>query len=352
MVERHLILIWSEAKDQRDRIIEDVKKHLELIHAETVRWTPELFAENLSRLYGQSLPNNSFKQKHCGTGHITILIVDDHAPKYEVHDIGSSRGFVSLNSNIYNLKIKYREWTGGGHKVHATNDLLESEHDILLLCHKKPNEFVRSTYDLDSIVDRDLLGAGGFENLYIFQDVIKTCNDYVFLRGEVSEELFLGKEDLDILVAEKLDFIFNLNLLHQGKKFSSTRYQAKIGDEYIHIDVNSIGDNTYDREWQKKMLKTRRLSNDGLYYLDEKNRKYSEIYHNIIHKDIYDSSSQIFLDSLKSDHGYDITEPNDLMISYFGEKYGGNEPSLKRKVFPLYRDFRYAIHKVKKAILS
>lgn len=352
MVERHLILIWSEARDQRDRIIEDVKKHLKLIHAESVRWTPDLFSENLSRLYGQSLPDNSFKQKHCGTGPFTILIVEDQVPKYEVHDIGSSRGFVSLNSNIYNLKRKYREWTGGGHKIHATNDIIESEHDILLLCHKKPCEFIVSSYDVDHIVDRDLLGANGFENLSVFKDVISICDDYVFLRGEISEELFLGKEDLDILVAEKKDFIFNLNLLHQGKKFSNTRYQAKVGNEYIHIDVNCIGDNAYDREWQKEMLKNRKLSNEGLYVLDDLNRVRSRVYHDIIHKNIYNDSSQDFLNLLTSEYGYSITEPKDLMIDYFGDKYGGKKSSLKRKVFPIYRDFRYAIHKIKKALIS
>ncbi|WP_248783039.1 hypothetical protein [Photobacterium kishitanii] len=258
MSEIHLFLIWSEAKESRNKIINDLDGEFNILHIETVAWSSELFSENLSRLYGQKLPNNSFKQKHCGTGPFTCIIVEDINPTYESIDIGSGRGYLLLNKNIYNLKVKYREWTGGGHKIHATNNIEESEHDIRLIFHKKPIDFKEKKefgdYDLD-IKYRDLLGSHGYKNSDDFLLCLNSVPNYVIMRGEIDKYFLNGNEDIDILVENKKDFIYTLNLKHQGKKFSTSRYQVKIGDVYVHIDINYIGDGCFDSRWQKKNAK-------------------------------------------------------------------------------------------------
>lgn len=353
MSEIHLFLIWSEAKESRKKIIKDLEGEFKILHVETVAWSSGLFSENLSRLYGQKLPNNSFKQKHCGTGPFTCIIVEDINPIYESIDIGSGRGFLSLNKNIYNLKSKYREWTGGGHKIHATNNKEESEHDIRLIFHKKPIDFKINEkleyYDLD-IKYRDLLGAQGYKNSDEFLLGLNSEPNYVIMRGEIDEYFLNGSEDIDLLVENKKDFIYTLNLKHQGKKFSTSRYQVKIGDIYVHIDINYIGDGCFDSRWQKRML-NERIINDGIYTLSKCDKHKADIYHNVIHKNIINKSEHLTIFNSVINE-FDITIPQDPMIEYHGYKYNGPKDNLYRQLFPIYREIRYVLHKIKTKILS
>ena len=39
----------------------------------------------------------------------------------------------NINKNIFDSKQLYREWTGGGHKVHTTDNVEESKTQLLLL---------------------------------------------------------------------------------------------------------------------------------------------------------------------------------------------------------------------------
>lgn len=125
-----LMIIWKNALFCKDKIIKDVKKRFELVNQFEIEWSKDKFAENLSRFYGENLPKNSFKEKHCGNGNFILLILKDKNPIYKFRK--TSKGKKMVNVNFFDSKELYRNWTGS-HMIHATNDVEEFKHDLMLL---------------------------------------------------------------------------------------------------------------------------------------------------------------------------------------------------------------------------
>ena len=67
MEEIHLFIIWSKAIDQKDKIVKAISEDFIICSTYNTSWSKNRFSCNLSRLYGESLPQNSHKEKHCGT---------------------------------------------------------------------------------------------------------------------------------------------------------------------------------------------------------------------------------------------------------------------------------------------
>ena len=129
--EIHLFILWENARVLQDRIIDDIKENFELLDIIEIRWDEEYFAHNLKCFYGVNLPKNSKKEQHCGNGSFLLLIVRDIEPLYRRRR--TSSGSKIVNVNLFDSKEMYRKWLGGGHKVHASNDVEESNHDLKLL---------------------------------------------------------------------------------------------------------------------------------------------------------------------------------------------------------------------------
>lgn len=129
--EIHLFILWENARILQDRIIDDVKQNFELLDVIEITWNKNYFAHNLKRFYGVNLPKNSKKEQHCGNGPFLLLIVRDPEPMYRRRRTTS--GSKIVNVNLFDSKEMYRKWLGGGHKVHASNDVKESSHDLKLL---------------------------------------------------------------------------------------------------------------------------------------------------------------------------------------------------------------------------
>ena len=70
---------------------------------------------------------------------------------------------------MFDLKTKYRKWTGGGHKIHATNNTQETNHDITLLLGINYNDYlsiaIRSWDNEIKQVKRNLSGTETWKNL-------------------------------------------------------------------------------------------------------------------------------------------------------------------------------------------
>ena len=131
LMELHLFIVWENATGKRQEILEDIALNFEVVNVYRITWTNKNFSTNMSRFYGKKLPRGSGKERHCGTGPFTLIVVRDYFPKYE--DRVTSRGVESVNTRMFDAKDRYRSWTGGGHKIHATNSSLETSHDMALL---------------------------------------------------------------------------------------------------------------------------------------------------------------------------------------------------------------------------
>ena len=76
-----------------------------------------------------------FKEVHCGVGPFLLCIIEDHSPKHEFRE--TTKGKRLVNINTFDSKQAYRMWTGGGHKIHATDTEDESLHDFDTFTWKK-----------------------------------------------------------------------------------------------------------------------------------------------------------------------------------------------------------------------
>ena len=130
--EVHVFLLWSKARVQEDRILTDLAERFRILDVVDVVWTEgRLFAESLSRMYGEALPPGSDKELHCGSGPFLVVVVEDPTPRYGVRR--TSRGRAVVNTAVFDARQRYRTWTGGGFRVHASDSVLEAERNLLLL---------------------------------------------------------------------------------------------------------------------------------------------------------------------------------------------------------------------------
>ena len=125
--ELHLIIIWKNGRYKEQEIVKSVNEEFDLVEKYIINWDKNLFGKNLTTFYGTNLPPNSKKEKHCGNGEFLLLTFYDNYPKYDY--VETSRGTEKVNLNVFLIKEKFRNWTGGGHKIHATNSINESNHD-------------------------------------------------------------------------------------------------------------------------------------------------------------------------------------------------------------------------------
>ncbi len=139
---RYVFVVWSEARAQERRILEDLATRFRVLDVVEVTWTPdERFARSLTRMYGDALPPGSDKELHCGTGPFLAVVVEDTRPRFGLRRTG--RGRRVLNTNVYDARLRYRRWTGGGYRVHASDSMLETERNLVLI-------FGRGAYDFEA----------------------------------------------------------------------------------------------------------------------------------------------------------------------------------------------------------
>ncbi|NEM05922.1 hypothetical protein [Geodermatophilus normandii] len=161
--EVHLFVLWSEARALEQRILDDIAAHFTVLELVEVTWTPgEVFAGNLSRMYGDALPPGSDKEVHCGSGPFLAVVVRDERPRYRVRR--TNRGPQLLPSNVFDARSRYRQWTGGGYRVHASDSTAEAERNLVLLLGRWSAEFPRGDGAIRSTAG-DPLGTDGWRSV-------------------------------------------------------------------------------------------------------------------------------------------------------------------------------------------
>lgn len=373
MKEIHLFIIWEKAQNKRFKILDDIQQKFNIKYLQNIQWSPDKFSENLSRFYGFKLPKGSNKEKHCGNGAFTLVVVEDTNPIYQ--DRETSSGKENVNINIFDKKSLYRQWTGGGHKIHATNNIEETRHDLVLLIGKT----IEEVSNMDTIIDykdkhidieyRDLEGSHGWIN---FEQLIKvlnqTCN-YVFIRNfekfpqDYYEE---NHNDIDMLVENKEKIRIIINSKPSTKYKYRVRETVQINEKEIFFDLRYVGDSYYCRQWEEEILNTRVLSDKGFYIPNKINYFYSLLYHALIHKKeisvdylerfkylnhagnfgirSYDRRELLkVLDEFITSQEYYYSEPSDLSVMYNLESISSKDISLKRRVYNRYHGLRKVI---------
>jgi len=133
MIETHVFILWEAAvkwdEANGSRVSGDIYKHFLVIAEDTVDDAD--VREVMRRVYRIDGPLLEYKRAHCGAGPFKVLIVLDCVPSYETRS--TSHGIRQVNRNMYDLKVKYREWMGGGHTIHVSDDPEDAYHTLEVL---------------------------------------------------------------------------------------------------------------------------------------------------------------------------------------------------------------------------
>ena len=285
MIEIHLFILWSKANSEREKILHDITNKFTVLDVYNISWNKNKFSENLSRFYGENLPNNSRKEQHCGNDTFTCIIVRDEKPIYKPRQ--TSKGIRLVNINLFDSKKLYRLWTGGGHKIHATDNIEETKMQLMLLLKKQYDSYLHSNKSFLNYKEynEDLIGSNGWESLEEVFDVLNNTVNYVILRNfeNINEEMDSLHPDIDLLIDNRANTINILNAQKTLKKKYRVQYMVLIDNKYINFDLRFIGDNYYDINWQKDILSTR-VRQDFYYRPTVNNYFYSLLYHALLHK--------------------------------------------------------------------
>jgi hypothetical protein len=354
--EAHLFIIWEFARYKQKEILNKIENKLRIVEVYDMQWSASLFSNNLTRFYGQKLPKNSFKEKHCGKGRFLLVICEDMNPTYQNRDT-ISREIEKVNTNIFDLKQEFRKMTGGGHKIHATNNPTETNHDLTLLLGINSHDYDienKPTWDRRIIrLSRDLPGACGWRSVNDLFYVLNSCEDYVVLRNfEGLPDLITLDEhdDIDFLARNYENFCYLLNGKKVFNKSYRVHYELIIDNQKVLCDVRYTGDGYYDSVWQSVIIETR-IKCKNFYIPSNKNHKYSVLYHALIQKKYIShdymtkikvwfknenlDELKVKLDSFMNRNDYKYIEPRDLTVFYNNKKI-----SINRKWFYVWLEIK------------
>ncbi|MCP8617503.1 hypothetical protein [Salirhabdus salicampi] len=359
--ELHLFIIWEKARYNEKKILKDMREKFTILNVYEVEWSKKLFSKNLSRFYGEKLPKGSGKERHCGTGPFLLIVARDEKPTYgERH---TSKGTDTLNVNMFDAKSLYRSWTGGGHKIHATNDPEETSHDLTLLLGINPQDFEKQhPTEWDGNVEKvkqDLVGANGWTDIKQLFYVLNASIPYVVLRNFecFPDEYHMDTHgDIDLLTTNYREMCYITNAKEVTRKKYRVYNEIRIAREEVLFDFRHVGDHYYDTKWEEAILNERVMDEGGFYKPDAIHYFYSLFYHAIVHKpsvsqdykerlvnmskeynvqeltyDMFQDTKQLkgYMDEFMNERHYTYSEPKDLTV-YFNTDIADTEISSKR----------------------
>lgn len=286
MKEFHLFIIWDHAQYRRQEIVEDIEESFEILKILDIQWDKPMFAKNLTRFYGENLPANSHKEIECGTGPFTLIIIADNSPKYL--DRVTSKGIFKVNANMFDSKQNYRELTGGGHKIHSTNDQVEFQHDIFLLLGITPSMYEKYLYsgDRNACLDINLAGCNEWKSLEQVFSIMNEFTNYCVLRNFISigsNYCYRENGDIDILIENEKELIDLLDLKPLSNRKNGSQYLLKVAGHSVILDFITDKQRLFDLNWMQSILKNKVLQG-VVYRPSEEDYYYSLAYHLLLLK--------------------------------------------------------------------
>lgn len=339
--ETHLFLIWEYARNKEFDILSDIATQFSILNVFDIEWSKETFATNLTRFYGQNLPSNSHKELHCGKGAFLLIIVEDQNPIYNTRD--TSHGQCSVNINMFDKKQLYRSWTGGGHRIHATDNKFEVNHNLTLLLGINSEDYKKKYpgYWNQKItkIATDPPGTKQWDSIKELFYVLNNSVEYVVLRnfeGLPDEYTMKSHGDIDLMTRNPIELKYMVNAKPVFPNSPRVLHYAMVNNEKVLFDFRFCGDNYYDKRWQNDIIENRYLTQEGFYRPNRKDYFYSLLYHALVHKPNIAEDYKQRLPIIANEIGLNIAyhnfeDPNylnELLSKYLKEnKYVYTEPN-------------------------
>ncbi|MEZ4856630.1 MAG: hypothetical protein R2812_09180 [Gelidibacter sp.] len=354
IIETHTLIIWSNALNFKETILNQLKTSFSIKRIFEVQWNKNSFLDNLKIFYSHSQSHLSYndyndlilkKIEHCGDDPFYLIVYEDEQPKYE-NRITSS-GKRSVNTNVFDLKQSLRSLTGGGHKIHASDTIFESNKDLTLVLGLNINDFKAKYLGYTKevqIIQNNCIGADGYKDIVQLFYVLNNSANYCVLRNfECLPDAYTieGHGDIDLLV-DNLNYIVYLTNADPVYPHLEYRvyYLIQINNEKVPFDFRFLGDNYYDIKWQLSILESKVFYKNLFFVPNNVNYFYSLLYHAFVqkpsvkadyHKKLkqigtlidFNYSQSLTLDNIKlkldnflNTYGYNYTIPNDYTVFY------------------------------------
>lgn len=371
----HLFVIWHTAMDKKDEIINDLNKNFQILKVFRGHWDRDKFLDNFLIFYAHSQKHRTYldyrrillkKIAMCKTGDFEVIVFQDNTPQFEKRK--TSSGIRYVNIRAFDKKQEYRKMTGGGHRVHGSDDAWETNKDLTIMFGMNTKDFCNHYAPDISNLDEspkawkeenfyhNCIGVGGYKNIQELFYVLNNTIDYVVLRNHepIPDEYRVeGHGDIDLLVENRNYAVYLTGAVPVYPQPYRVYHHIKIGESIIPFDFRAIYDNYYDLMWQTDILRTRVLAKKLFYVPNAENQFYSLLYHAYIQKNevkkdylpklaSYGSAIGIefkpdpktsidMLDKFMTQHNYEYIRPKDLTVVYnlqnlslstYGNRYG------------------------------
>lgn len=298
----HMFVLWETSHEHWPAILADLEQRFLILDVRYIAWPEHEVDDSFLRLYGMpptasASDTPGFKRRQiCGSGTFAVVVVEDKTPAY-VYARTFSKKVEIVNRAVVAAKTKYREWTGGGFRIHSSNSLAEFFRDMSLLVGGAELERLLDLHEpfsgTPAALSASLAGTGGWPSLKALFTHLLLSVDYAVLRNfdELPAALPVGDADVDALCRSPQEFAAAANaraLVDQCGKFSCVTEVAGLP---LQFDLRSIGDNYYDTRWQVDMLARTQLHGSCVLTLALDDYFFSLLYHAKVHKmqvkDIY-----------------------------------------------------------------
>jgi len=376
--ELHLVVIWSAARSEEQRILADIRDHLEVRRVHEVHWSPELVRQNYSRFYrGRLVPPYRNVRLNKGNGPLLVVTALDRSPRYEVRE--TLHGPAVVNTTLFDAKVRYRAWTGPGHLVHGSDTAAEAGRDLMLLLGCNPRDYLdRHSGAWDGVirpVRRDLSGARGWDCAAQLFGALNCSVDYVVLRGADALRDIADQRtgEVELLTNNYIELIAVTNarpLLRQIPRRGG-RFLIRIADRDLVFALRFVGDRYFDPEWQRAVLERRELSARGFFAPAADDAFETLAYHALVHRHslselhkarlasmaraldrpgwtraaLGDSRRmKALLDRVLAKNGYSYVRPRDSQVFYNFHTVGARWPGVCRVLADLQGSFARRYH--------
>lgn len=249
-----LFVLWSAARHEEKRIVEDLDKHFTIVGMYDIRWSPARVRRNYERFYSDLDVRGVYHVHNKGSGGLLAIIVSDPQPVYE--DRMTSRGVRFVNARYLDAKERYRSWTGD-FAVHSAETAHELRRDVAMLigidCNDIRTLSPGTTPAEVEVLDRDPTGAGGWDSERQLFATLNCSVDYVVLAGATAIDSTAGRRSLRLLTEDSAQLLRILDAKH------AFRTTVTIGGRTRRVEVREPGDRYIDPAWAQACLERRRF---------------------------------------------------------------------------------------------
>lgn len=229
----YIFIIWNKALWCKDKILNDLKQSFNIKSSFYINWDNKHYEDNLKAFYGRKLGPVKDKILSCGKGKFLFVAVEDNNPSFQERHMYDGNELV--NSNIYDKKMLYRKWTAGSHRIHCSDTVEETNHDLSVLFGTDYQKYLNN----NNSININSKGISGFNSTKDLINCLKLFGNNITVE-EGDRIIIISKCRLDLVSYIK------------PKKITNNQYK---------IDLNGI--------W-KELLIFGELDGDlpkGTYYL-------------------------------------------------------------------------------------